>query len=259
MTRYFLDTTVQIERHAGAAAQRQAVDSRLVGAQHATSLQVLREWKRIVDGTSVDVLNLVRDGVDDFRELFARLSQGWGREAGQRLRVLAMLAGQSPAVEIPVLAARAELFLRSESIALFMAGLDEVRDGGQCGLAREVPKLQPRGRLELTTSCKKTDCDCVQPAFLEDRKVSIAATADVLADDNSYEALAKNIRTVMGKPDHNDRKGKACWGGHGLGGDLSIALECRADETLLTTDRSFEVMAPALSLTVDRIAPTPGP
>jgi hypothetical protein len=258
LTRYFLDTTAQIERHAGAAAQREAVDSRLAGEQHATSTQVLREWKRIVDATAVDVLNLLREGVGDFRELFARLSQGWGREAGQRLRVLAMLAGQNPAVEISVLQARAELFLRSESAALFMSRINELRDGGQCGLAREVPKTQLRGKLFLTTQCKKTECACVQPAFLEGRKTDIAAAATAL-DAGGYAAYAKHIRTVMSKPDHTDRKGKACWGGNGLGGDLSIALDCAPEETLLTTDRSFEIMAPALGLSVDRISATPGP
>ncbi len=259
MTRYFVETTAHLERHTGDAPRREAIEQRLRDGLHASSSHVFREWKRILDGTAVDILNVIQEGAADLQDVFARLSQGWGREAGQRLRVLGMLAG--PELDMDLLKMRAEVFLRSESQELFMDRIDEVRDGPKCGLAGESVRLEAGGRRSLRTSCKKTECVCVQPGFLEiERHASaIAAASSLLRLDKEFQAMARHTDAVMAKPNSLDRKGKNCWGPLGLGGDISIALECRCDETLLTTDRSFEVMAPGLGLTVERVAATPQP
>ncbi len=257
MTRYFVETTAHLERHAGDGARRAEIEHRLGTELHATSSHVFREWKRTVDGTAVDILNVIEDGAVDLQDVFARLSQGWGREAGQRLRVLGMLGGQE--LDIDRLRIRAEVFLRCESEELFMDGIDEVRDGPECSLAREQVRLERHGRRSLRTACKKTECVCVQPAFLQGYRASIAEAASRLRADKELAALGRHTAEVMARPNLLDRKGKNCWGPIGLGGDVSIALECRPDETLLTTDRSFQVIGPALGLTVDRIPATPQP
>ena len=60
--------------------------------------------------------------------------------------------------------------------------------------------------------------------------------------------------SVLKRP--QDRKGKNCWGKLG---DVSIAVECARDEVLLTTDRSFDTICPALGLTHLRLAATTAP
>jgi hypothetical protein len=48
-------------------------------------------------------------------------------------------------------------------------------------------------------------------------------------------------------------KGKACHDYGGIGGDICIALECGADETLLTTDASFDLICPAIDVKHKRL------
>jgi hypothetical protein len=62
----------------------------------------------------------------------------------------------------------------------------------------------------------------------------------------SMGKLADEMRASPGL-----RTGKNCYA---RTGDLSIALDCHPDETLVTTDHSFETIGPALGLTVLRIA-----
>jgi hypothetical protein len=60
--------------------------------------------------------------------------------------------------------------------------------------------------------------------------------------------MGKKAQEVIEHPDPLFRTGQNCWGSKGLGGDISIALECAEDERLLTTDRSFDVICPAVGL-----------
>jgi hypothetical protein len=97
--------------------------------------------------------------------------------------------------------------------------------------------------------------------MLETRKdeVACAAAALKLATDAGHRKMGTHAQNVMAKPDLLDRKGKNCWGPAGLGGDISIALECGSEEKLLTTDKSFEVIGTALGIDVQRIGATPPP
>ena len=61
---------------------------------------------------------------------------------------------------------------------------------------------------------------------------------------NATNALADDA-------DESATKGKACHGANGIGGDICIALECGKDEVLLTTDRSFERICPAIDISLD--------
>lgn len=257
MTRYYLDTTAHLERHAGDRDRREAVKSRLGDDRHASSTHVLREWRHIVEGAAIDILNALSAGDNDASSLWARLSQGYGRAPGQRLRVLAMLSGQS--LDLDTLRLRAEVFLRSGADELFRHRLDEVRDASECGLAREDASLDSHGRWTLRRMCKKTECVCVQPQLLEDRRDDVSAIGAALRNDARFRQMGRLAEKVMASQDPLERKGKNCWGAGGVGGDISIALECAPNETLLTTDASFDVIGPELGIQVERIAPTPPP
>ena len=168
-----------------------------------------------------------------------------------------MLAAQSRDLEtLPI---RAEIFLRSGAEELFKYGLDEIRDGSECGLAREPVVIDPSGRLTLRRMCRKAECVCVQPAFLEGRKDEVDAAATALRSHPRFRAMGALAQKAMASKNELDRKGKNCWGAGGLGGDISIALECNPDETLLTTDASFEVIASAVDVQVERVEATPPP
>lgn len=257
MTRYYLDTTAHLERHAGSAEVQREVARLLGDEEHATSTHVYREWKRIVDGGATDIVNALRSA-EGMKDVYARLAQGRGRSPGQRLRVLSMLAGGESTTE--TLGIRARTFLRVQSRALFEARLSDIRDGSACGLAREVPR-QREGRWELKTMCKKGECDCRQDEFLEEQQPRPDQAAAALDHSDARPADRKMGRTATkilasGKP--LDRKGKNCYGGT-LGGDISIALECAADETLLSTDESFGFICRALGLQHHRLSATPPP
>jgi len=65
--------------------------------------------------------------------------------------------------------------------------------------------------------------------------------------------MGKKAREALESSDPLATKGKACHAANGLGGDICIALECGADETLLTTDASFDVICPAIGISHKRL------
>lgn len=107
--------------------------------------------------------------------------------------------------------------------------------------------------------CKKTECVCVQPQLLEDKKDEVSTVAAALKNNARFRQMGRLAEKVIASQDPLERKGKNCWGAGGVGGDISIALECASDETLLTTDASFDVIGRELGIDVKRIAATPPP
>lgn len=257
MPRYYLDTTALIERWAGEPAARDAVRRYLRNESHATSTHVRREWVRLIEGTAADVINAINDGEEDLTAIFARLSQGWGREQGQRLRILAMLAGGKRQVNVTELRTRSQQLLRTGSQELFEHHLDEVRDSSECGLARNRVEASRGGRLKLIDTCKRTDDICRQDQFVAENEGSWAAASQGLAEHGITDADRKMGKVgikVGGDPPIG--KGKNCYG---RTGDISISVECGEGETLLTTDRSFEAIAKARRISVTRFQGTAPP
>jgi len=256
VTRHYLDTTALLERFTGDATARGEVIGRLEGSEHATSTHVLREWIRLVEGTCAEVLNSMAEGEDDLGEIFARLSQGWGRETGQRLRVLSMLARGKREVSAIELRLRAQQIIRSGSREMFGHYLDEIRDGCECGLARLTVETE-RGRMVLVDKCKRTDQICRQDQFIAERIEEWRAASKGLVEHGTRDS-DKN----MGKlglaiaEDPPKGKGKNCYG---RTGDISISCECGQDETLLTTDRSFEAIVRERGISVTRFKGTSSP
>jgi hypothetical protein len=260
LTRYFLDTTAHVERWAGDITRQERVRGLLAGETHATSTHARREWKHIVEGTCVDVLNALRERPRTLSNVFARLSQGWGRSQGHRLRVLALLSGGESALDADLLEIRARAYLRYQAETLFVHSMDEVRDGSECGLAMNVGRQKSRGEWEFVNPgtgsewCKKTDQICCQDDDLEGKKGRLQAAGQALSKSANHKRFGKAALEAVSS--RAERKGKKCFG---LLGDVSIALDCHQDEVVLTTDESFSVMAPALGLTVERFKPTPPP
>lgn len=262
MTRYFLDTSAQIERHAGDAPTRQTINELLDGETHATSTHVRREWKRTMEDAAIAILNAQATGASSFDGLLSRLAQGWGRSPGQRMRVLSVFMRGQKDTDPALIDLEARMFLRSRSEVLFAHRIDTVRDGSQCQLAREQAQEDRHGHFRLLDKCKKDECQCRQDQFLEEHRSRVADAADALTareEPLGHRRLGRKAQEVMTSVNMRDRKGINCWGSNGTGGDISIALECADHETLLTTDSSFETIGPALNIAVERIRPTPPP
>jgi hypothetical protein len=256
---YYLDTSVQIERHAGETAVRENLGGLLEGGGHATSTHVEREWKNIVHASAVAIVNACA-GARAIADVHARLRQGFGRKPGHHWLALDMICGDPTTVaEIEI---RAEQFLRTRGDVMFGVGLDEIRDGSACMLARESAHRDVRtGRWGIKTSCRREECACDQIAFTDANHDAIDREAEALAASTTsgHRTMARIARHAMAQADKTRRKGRACWGSNGLGGDISIALECGADKTLLTTDRSFDEICPAIGVTHVRVSGTRTP
>jgi hypothetical protein len=219
---------------------------------HATSAHALREWKHIVDRSAAEIVNADREEQHDLASVFARLSQGHGRRAGQRMRVLSLLtAGRNELTDdLPI---RASAVLRYGSRRLFHHRIDTVRDGSKCGLAREEVRSDGR-RLMLTDTCLKSDDDiCDQLEFMAANEAELQRAGAALQSqsDSGLRALGKLCQAAADSP--RDGKGRNCYAGLG---DVCIALECGSDETLLTTDRAFEVLGTELGFRVCRFEAT---
>lgn len=257
MTRHYLDTTALVERWTGDPDARRVVSQLLGGEKHATSTHVRREWIRLIEGTTADVLNAMAEGEEDLGAIFAKLSQGWGREAGQRLRILSMLAGGNRSVSSSELRLRARQILRNSSREMFEHYLDEVRDGSECGLARNQVEPVQGGRLVLVDKCKRTDQICRQDQFISEhlddwKRSSVALTSHSgRKSDKNMGRLGSNIAA-----DPQLGKGKNCYA---RTGDISISIECGPDETLLTSDESFRSIAKERGISVTKFKGTSQP
>lgn len=261
---YYLDTTAHLERYGGEQQVQDAIAAWLGEHQHYTSTHVEREWKRIVYGSTVDILNAL-PGAQSLADVRARLRQGFGREPAQRWMVYDMVIDDETS-SIEELDRRARRFLRTGFHAMFTDRI-EVRDGSRCGIAPREAAPGADGRMWFHGTCRKTETICDQLPFLDDRRDNILAAADALerSDRDEHRKLGQKARKLMVELQEAERKGANCYGGKGLGGDISIAVECGRDEVLLTTDHSFEHICPAMGLHFRRFdgtrmpTTTPGP
>ena len=144
---------------------------------------------------------------------------------------------------------------------MFETQVDQIADGSECGLARNEVKRDLTGKwIEAQPEtgrdrCRKDDEICRQDEDLGSKLDRLEAAGRALAASTEAGHRSAGKIALQAVKVVRDRKGKNCYG---YLGDVSIALECSSAETVLTTDRSFEVMAPALGITVERISPTPG-
>ena len=255
MTDYYLDTSIQIERWFGSTKSRDRITEALeAGDDCTTSTHVLREWKHVVDQSAIDMLNVLTS--DDPQDDLPRLAQGHGRSANRRMLILFNLTRnrRGAAWTREELRSRARQMIEFRSDEMFRDGLASIRDASKCGLARSEPFMAPSGRYGLKVTCRRDEDICRQPDAIENDLVNWEAGAAALRDVKRYEPMGNAGLEMASKKAH--RKGKNCYQ---TTGDLSVALGSDPDETILTTDASFEVIGPAIGRQVRRLAPTAQP
>jgi hypothetical protein len=78
------------------------------------------------------------------------------------------------------------------------------------------------------------------------KRAIAAAIALESSDRDNDKKMGKKARLALANDHRDATKGAACHGLNGIGGDICIALECAEDETLITTDKSFDLICPAI-------------
>jgi hypothetical protein len=251
--RFYLDTSVQIERRCGAEETRNALKALLADGKHATSTQVRREWNSIVLGACSRLLNALSE-VTNIDDLEARMNDGYGREPQHNWMITRWLVARDPDLRRAEM--RARQFLRFKSDGAFEEGITTIRDGTECQVARRIAvEDRTRHKWGHNNMCKKDDEICRQPAFFVEQldRAKGAARALEASSRTADKRMGKHAAAILAKAPNRDSKGKACWGAGGLGGDICIALECRSDETLVTTDQSFDLICPAINVSCRRV------
>lgn len=227
----------------------------MCSGETSTSTHVLREWKRIVEKTAIELYEAL-DDAKSLGEMFAEVGLGHGRTPSQRAKVLSMICGDVEETSVDDLKFRLRVFLRSTCKAYFRQGISEVVDSSECDLAR-VQQTNKNGKRLLPTTCKKNECACRQDAALEADIERARLAAAALAEKSVRPADAKTGKRaleILNNKAPVDRKGVNCYGGT-LGGDISIALDCPEDSILLTTDQSFDLICAELGISFERFTP----
>jgi hypothetical protein len=226
----------------------------------ASSEHVLREWKRIVF-TSVRSLVTALDEEPDLAAAISRLNVGRGREQSQRLLALSMATTNSDSLVSDdnlaktIVRTRAQQLLRGDGQRRFDRVVGDLRTASACGLAA-ANATQKDGAWQLKMTCTWDEGICVHADHVEDRLAAWSAGAEALRRSNneSHTKLGR-VGQEMAES-RRKRTGKNCYA---RSGDLAIALDCAADEELVTTDGSFEVLGPVMGFNVVRLPTPPSP
>jgi len=121
----------------------------------------------------------------------------------------------------------------------------EVRTPSECPLATAVPVLE--SGWQLRTTCKRGEgiCARVDRVSADLERWTAGAEALLESDSPEYKRMGRLAVTMANEPDK--RTGKNCYASTG---DLAIALDAHPGDEVVTTDRSFEVLGPAMGLVV---------
>lgn len=253
-SRFYLDTSVLFERQGGSSATRRQIKELLKGSLHATSTQVEREWNRIVY-TSAVAMRKALVSSRDWTDVIKGMSTGYGRTGARQLQVLHWITG-STETDFKVVEKRLDDYQRVRFRAMFKAGIETVRDGTNCDVARRRPH-RLRSQWKYLSECRKTDDICDQPSFLEKHRERAMLAAQALEKSGRKGDRIMGKRAVealeAARSEPAATKGKQCHAANGLGGDITVALECAQGEILLTTDRSFDLICPAIGIDHQRI------
>jgi len=209
---------------------------------------VLREWNSITLGACTKLLNVLQDARSR-KDVQARMAEGFGGEVRRNWMITEWLMGED--TDLRAVEMRARRFLRVDADVAFHEGIDTVRDGTKCQVARrESTHDMVSGEWAHDKRCLKTEDICSQHAFFDVQLARAKAAAHALETSSRKpdKEMGKRATGILERMPTNDSKGKACWGAGGLGGDISIALECADDETLVATDASFDLICPAIDV-----------
>lgn len=246
----FADTTAIFEYHVGTSASR-ADARRLLQPRDevASSGHVEREWKRIVFTTVRDLLAALEEE-EDFSAAVRRMGIGFGREPSQRWLALALLCAGSDRVDASDIRLRALRMLRGDMERLYRQCVGENRTASRCGLARQIPQQDARGRWHMKTTCKRGEGICDHEARITRDLRRWKAGADALTSSTQPALRKMGALANEMADDPGIRTGVNTYG---RTGDLAIALDCKVGELIVTTDVSFTVLAPAMGVQVHRI------
>jgi hypothetical protein len=176
---------------------------------------------------------------------------GFGREPSQRWLVLAVLCAGSDRLDASDIRLRALRMLRGDMERLYRRCVGDNRTPSRCGLARQIPQQDASGRWHMKTTCKRRAGICDHEARIGRDLPRWKAGADALASSTT-PALQK--MGALAKKMADDPAIRTGVNTYGKTGDLAIALDCKIDEVLVTTDASFAFLAPAMGFRVERIA-----
>ncbi len=216
---------------------------------HATSTQVLREWNSITLGACSKLLNVLQHATSR-KDVQAKMAAGsFGGDVKRNWMITEWLMGED--TDLRAVELRARRFLRVDADVAFHEGIDTVRDGTKCQVARrESTHDLVSDKWDHNKRCLKTENICAQHAFFDEQldRAKAAAQALETSSRKADKEMGKSASGILKRMPTSDSKGKACWGARGLGGDILIALECAADETLVATDASFDLICPAIDI-----------
>jgi hypothetical protein len=249
MATRFADTTALFEWYAGTGVSRAAARKALGPRREVvTSDHVQREWKRIV----VNAVGAVVEAAEtepDLAAMFARLGRGFGREPAQRQRALALVSGGTNSINATDIKIRGRQALR-EVDARVRRRVGSIRSASACGLAVAEPRQAPDGRWTVKQTCKRGEGICDHEARLDQDLPRWCAGAQALVGSSS-NGLRTMGHTALKMADGPElRTGSNCYQ---RTGDLAIALDCRRDEVLVTTDKSFLTLGSAMGFAVDHL------
>jgi hypothetical protein len=206
----------------------------------------------MVLGASTQLLNVLATATSR-TDVVAEMAKGFGRGPGRNWKVTEWLMGTD--TDLRLVEMRAKRFVRVDADVAFEEGVSTIRDETECPVAREPAKQDLAGRWGHEKRCRKNEDICAQHTFFGrqlDRAKAAAKALEGSARDPDKK-MGKQASALLARMPTKDSKGKACWGAGGLGGDIAIALECGADETLVTTDASFELICPAIGIACQRL------
>lgn len=253
--KFFLETSIQIERIWASLKRREQIRDILEGATVFTSSYVFMEFKRAVLQAVAHVLTLVRqmqrDGEDviDLSELTRKVALGRGIRFSVRTiqRVILVLSHiletfPTPSVESDVLIDYLELQLAWRLKGLFFESVSEYITHTDCDLV--CPDFPVGDYVQSRLSCNAKTATCALVSFLSRYQEELRALEGVLAVASPNEI---NQRTLTALKRINANMAKAlgeqtCWSL----GDVIIALEVPEDAHIYTTDRHFDLICSVL-------------
>ena len=157
------------------------------------------------------MLSAIERGDFDLRDLLAKLSQGFGREPSQRMRLLAIFAADGN-LDIDLVELRLRSFLDLTSDLYFNDRIDAV-DSARCELARSEIETHRDGPRSLKTTCRMKDADCDQIENFERKRASYDSSAAALVGSTARSGdrqMGELVQEVAGTP--RLRRGKTVTG-----------------------------------------------
>lgn len=251
----FLDITIQIERIVGDRTRQSALRNELANYRLVTSTYVLGEYLRTLVKDAIQLHRLVvqHTHLDEVITYLGRHPNK--REASRMLLILGTMlrigrtADQKHDMMLRLdlldrLSRYIEISLRSQ----FMAGIDEILDSTQCGLAHERPQVyvdlpSDTSSYRLRSQCVRQVRECNLAEQMEQWRPELKALAAglVAETDPVLVRMGQLAKQIIDTP--TLARGRNCtW----YLGDLVIALELPISLPLYTTNRRH--FAPLLAI-----------